>query len=310
MAVPVLSTYRLATARPEEWSAFTFADAENLLDYLDDLGVSHLYLSPILTAAHGSTHGYDVTDPTTVSAELGGADGLARLSAAARSPRHGPDRRYRAQPRRRRRPRAEPVVVGCAAARPEFAVRHLLRHRLGRWTPTAESCCRCWVPTTTSPTSKSTATCCGSATWRSRSRRAPAAGSGAAGARPSALPADRLAQRRVRLPAVLLDHLAGRAAPGGSGRSSTPATSRCGAGSPKDWSTGCASTIPTDCPIPAGYLAWLRELVGRDAYIVIEKILAVDEALEPTLSGRRHHRLRRAARDRRGVRRPHRAARR
>ena len=65
--------------------AFTFADAENLLDYLDALGVSHLYLSPILTAAKGSTHGYDVTDTTTVSAELGGADGLARLSKAARS---------------------------------------------------------------------------------------------------------------------------------------------------------------------------------------------------------------------------------
>ncbi len=64
---------------------FTFADAEGLLPYLDDLGVSHLYLSPILTAVAGSTHGYDVTDPTTVSAELGGAEGLARLSAAARS---------------------------------------------------------------------------------------------------------------------------------------------------------------------------------------------------------------------------------
>jgi (1->4)-alpha-D-glucan 1-alpha-D-glucosylmutase len=65
--------------------AFTFADAEALLPYLDDLGVSHLYLSPILTATTGSTHGYDVTDPTSVSAELGGAEGLARLSAAARS---------------------------------------------------------------------------------------------------------------------------------------------------------------------------------------------------------------------------------
>ncbi len=64
---------------------FTFADVEDLLPYLDDLGVSHLYLSPILTAAPGSTHGYDVTDPTSVSADLGGADGLARLSAAARS---------------------------------------------------------------------------------------------------------------------------------------------------------------------------------------------------------------------------------
>ena len=81
MPFPVLSTYRLQM----RGDSFTFADAENLLPYLDDLGVSHLYLSPILTAARGSTHGYDVTDPTTVSAALGGADGLARLSSAARS---------------------------------------------------------------------------------------------------------------------------------------------------------------------------------------------------------------------------------
>ena len=83
-----LSTYRLQM----RGDSFTFADAENLLEYLDALGVSHLYLSPILTAERGSTHGYDVTDPTTVSAELGGADGLARLSSAARSRGHGPDR--------------------------------------------------------------------------------------------------------------------------------------------------------------------------------------------------------------------------
>ena len=79
MPFPVLSTYRLQM----RGDSFTFADAEDLLPYLDDLGVSHLYLSPILTAAQGSTHGYDVTDPTTVSAALGGADGLARLSSAA-----------------------------------------------------------------------------------------------------------------------------------------------------------------------------------------------------------------------------------
>jgi (1->4)-alpha-D-glucan 1-alpha-D-glucosylmutase len=85
MAFPVLSTYRLQLRGPSSGSAFTFADAENLLDYLDELGVSHVYLSPILTAVTGSAHGYDVTDPTTVSPELGGAEGLARLSAAARA---------------------------------------------------------------------------------------------------------------------------------------------------------------------------------------------------------------------------------
>jgi len=79
MASPVLSTYRLQM----RGDSFTFADAEQLLDYLDELGISHLYLSPILTAAKGSTHGYDVTDPTTVSAALGGPEGLARLSEAA-----------------------------------------------------------------------------------------------------------------------------------------------------------------------------------------------------------------------------------
>ncbi|MGV9803392.1 malto-oligosyltrehalose synthase [Mycobacterium sp. NPDC003449] len=76
---PVLSTYRLQM----RGDCCTFDDAVGLLDYLDDLGVSHVYLSPILTAAEGSTHGYDVTDPTTVSAALGGPDGLRRLSEAA-----------------------------------------------------------------------------------------------------------------------------------------------------------------------------------------------------------------------------------
>src|SRR6476660_5591536 len=76
----VLATYRLQMRGDQ----FTFADAEKLVDYLEELGVSHVYLSPILTAAEGSTHGYDVIDPTEVSPALGGAEGLARLSEAAR----------------------------------------------------------------------------------------------------------------------------------------------------------------------------------------------------------------------------------
>src|ERR1700744_2667162 len=85
MAFPVISTYRLQMRGESSGFGFTFADAEKLLDYLNELGVSHLYLSPIMTAVGGSSHGYDVTDPTTVSPELGGAEGLARLSAAARA---------------------------------------------------------------------------------------------------------------------------------------------------------------------------------------------------------------------------------
>src|SRR5258708_6862835 len=84
MAFP-LSTYRLQMRA----DCFTFADALDVLDYLADLGVSHLYLSPILTAVEGSTHGYDVTDPGTVSAALGGPEGLAGLSAAAQGPGMG-----------------------------------------------------------------------------------------------------------------------------------------------------------------------------------------------------------------------------
>lgn len=78
---PVVATYRLQMRS----DGMTFDDALALLPYLDDLGVSHLYLSPVLTAVTGSTHGYDVTDPTAVSAGLGGPEGFARLSAAARA---------------------------------------------------------------------------------------------------------------------------------------------------------------------------------------------------------------------------------
>jgi (1->4)-alpha-D-glucan 1-alpha-D-glucosylmutase len=85
----VLSTYRLQLRGPASGQPFTFADACDIVDYLDALGVSHIYLSPILTAVHGSAHGYDVTDPTTVSDELGGPDGLRRLSEAARKRKIG-----------------------------------------------------------------------------------------------------------------------------------------------------------------------------------------------------------------------------
>ena len=51
--------------------------------YARDLGVSHLYLSPVLQARPGSTHGYDVVDPTRVSDELGGEEELRALCEAA-----------------------------------------------------------------------------------------------------------------------------------------------------------------------------------------------------------------------------------
>lgn len=55
------------------------------LDHARSLGVSHLYLSPVLTATPDSTHGYDVVDPTRVDPAIGGDDALRRLASAARS---------------------------------------------------------------------------------------------------------------------------------------------------------------------------------------------------------------------------------
>jgi (1->4)-alpha-D-glucan 1-alpha-D-glucosylmutase len=66
-------------------AGFTFADAARLVPYLAQLGVSHLYASPILTARAGSMHGYDVVDPTRVNPELGGEPGLQALVATLRA---------------------------------------------------------------------------------------------------------------------------------------------------------------------------------------------------------------------------------
>ncbi len=71
-----------ATQRLQFHKDFTFADAEKLVAYFAELGISHLYASPITTARKGSLHGYDVVDPTRVNAELGGEDGLKRLVEA------------------------------------------------------------------------------------------------------------------------------------------------------------------------------------------------------------------------------------
>ena len=71
-----------ATYRLQLGPGLRFADVRELVPYLRSLGVSHLYLSPALTARSGSTHGYDVVDPTKVSESLGGEAGLRELSRA------------------------------------------------------------------------------------------------------------------------------------------------------------------------------------------------------------------------------------
>ncbi|WP_374445792.1 malto-oligosyltrehalose synthase [Stella sp.] len=76
---PAPATYRL-----QLHAEFAFADAAAIVPYLARLGITHLYLSPVLAARPGSAHGYDVVDPTRVSDELGGEHGLRQLVAAAR----------------------------------------------------------------------------------------------------------------------------------------------------------------------------------------------------------------------------------
>lgn len=68
-----------ATYRLQMMPTFRFADARSVAPYLAELGVSDLYVSPIFQAVKGSTHGYDVVDPTAVNEELGGREGLMRL---------------------------------------------------------------------------------------------------------------------------------------------------------------------------------------------------------------------------------------
>ncbi|MFN8512984.1 MAG: alpha-amylase family glycosyl hydrolase, partial [Chloroflexia bacterium] len=71
-----------ASYRVQLHRGFTFDDARELVPYLAELGISHLYCSPIFAATPGSTHGYDVTDHGQINPELGGLPGLQALSEA------------------------------------------------------------------------------------------------------------------------------------------------------------------------------------------------------------------------------------
>ncbi len=73
-----------ATYRCQFNKDFTFRDAEALVPYLDVLGISDLYASPILRATPDSTHGYDITDPRELNPELGTRRDFDRLCAALR----------------------------------------------------------------------------------------------------------------------------------------------------------------------------------------------------------------------------------
>ena len=74
---PFRATYRLQLN-----AQFTLRDAVTLVPYLDALGISHLYASPVLRSRARSGHGYDVVDPTRLDPELGSDDDWRALTAA------------------------------------------------------------------------------------------------------------------------------------------------------------------------------------------------------------------------------------
>jgi (1->4)-alpha-D-glucan 1-alpha-D-glucosylmutase len=261
--------------------AFTFADAEKLLDYLDELGVSHVYLSPILTAAEGSTHGYDVTDPTQVSPSLGGAEGLAQLSAAARArglglivdivPNHvGVD-----DPTQNRwwwdvlaRGQESPYAT-------YFDI---------DWTLDPDG--RIVLPVLGSDDDVERLTVDGDV-LRLDGRTWPIAAGTGPGSGPEVH--DRQHYRLIGWRNNVCGYrrffsITSLAGLRQEDRSVFDATHV----EVKRWfDEGVVDGLRIDHPDglsdPAGYLAWLRDLTGSDAWIVIEKILAVDESLDPTL---------------------------
>src|ERR1700692_825106 len=281
MAFPVRSTYRLPLRASSSGSGFTLADAENLLDYLDELGGSHVYLSPIITATRGSSHGYDVTDPTTVSAELGGPDALARRSAAARARGMGliVD--------------IVPNHVGVDEPEQNAWWWDVLRH--GRSSPYAtffdidwdlDESGRIVLPILGSDDDVADLQVDGEL-LRLGDLALPIAPGRGQGAGPDVH--DRQHYRLVGWRGGIVGYrrffsitsLAGL-------RQEDRAVFDASHAEVARWvSEGLVDRVRIDHPDglanPSGYLAWLRDLLGPNAWIVIEKILAVDEALAPTL---------------------------
>jgi (1->4)-alpha-D-glucan 1-alpha-D-glucosylmutase len=248
----VLSTYRLQM----RGDCFTFDDAIGVLDYLDELGVSHLYLSPILTAVEGSTHGYDVTDPTTVSEALGGAEGLERLSAAAKA-------------------RGMGLIVD------------IVPNHVGVDDPQQN---RWWLDVLEKGRASPYASYFDIDWDLDADGRVilPVLGSDDDDA-PPGYPSDRSHYRPIGWRNGICGYrrffsitsLAGL-------RQEDRAVFDATHVEVKRWFTeGLVDGIRIDHPDglsnPAGYLEWLRELAGPDAWIVIEKILAPDEPLDLTL---------------------------
>ena len=71
----------LATYRLQFNPSFGFQAAHKILTYLEELGVSDIYASPIFKARKGSTHGYDIVDPSQLNPELGTEEDFTELTS-------------------------------------------------------------------------------------------------------------------------------------------------------------------------------------------------------------------------------------
>jgi len=78
-----------ATYRLQFNAHFTFRDALQIVDYLHELGISDIYASPLLEAARGSLHGYDVCNPSRLNPELGSDEDFEQLVQALQARRMG-----------------------------------------------------------------------------------------------------------------------------------------------------------------------------------------------------------------------------
>ena len=74
----------IASYRLQLHAGFPLEAAQRVLPYLSALGISHVYLSPLLQAVPGSQHGYDVTDPSKISEDLGGEGAWSSFVECAR----------------------------------------------------------------------------------------------------------------------------------------------------------------------------------------------------------------------------------
>ena len=326
-AAPV-STYRLQLQ-----PGFGFADAAAIADYLAALGVTHVYLSPILQAAPGSVHGYDVVDHSRISADLGGEAAFRAMVAAVPPPRPWRDRRHRAQPHGHPGARvAQPAVLVGAPGGDRVAVRALVRHRLGGAGRPAAAAhpgragrglprrphrdCRQPVAAAGGRSSglaapeprrgprPGTSRCSATSTTCCRSAPAPPACRWRICSRPSttgwpagATPPTELNWRRFFDVTSLI---AVRVEDRRRLRRHPPAAARLVAEGLID---GLRVDHPDGLADPRGYLERLAKATGG-AWVVTEKILTGERGTAIGLAVRGHHRLRRARHGRRPLRRP------